>query len=74
MRVVNPTNSQPSVVPTQTLGLYAPETINKFKNTTTTIGAILSVIMIFAGVALLGFMILIAVVMYQCSRPGAKCM
>ncbi len=67
-------NFKPSVSPTQTVGFYTPETIEKFKNTTSIIGGILSVIMILAGMALLGFMILIAIVMYQCSRPGAKCM
>jgi hypothetical protein len=67
-------DQQPLHQPAQSIGLYNQETIEKFKTTTSVVGGILSVVMIFAGVALIGFMVLIAVVMYQCSRPGAKCM
>jgi hypothetical protein len=60
--------------PPQAVMYYSPEAIEKFKKTTTIMGAILGVIMVSGGVVVVGLLILIATVMYACSQPGAKCM
>lgn len=47
---------------------------NTVRTITSITGSILGAIAIIAGLAVVGIIIWIAIVAYQCSRPGAKCM
>lgn len=44
------------------------------KKQATVLGTVIGTIAVVIGAVTIGFFILVAVVMYQCSRPGAKCM
>jgi hypothetical protein len=59
------------VVATEKSGWVSPQQV---KTAATITGTLLAIIASIMGIAAVGFIILIAVVMYQCSQPGAKCM